>query len=89
MRWRQSQQHLQIYERLRDATKFTQNQLRLSDNKEKTISFLKPCNKTVEVGHADDGVVAAGDAANTRLNSTGVLKGEEKLSLGLTLGLKY
>ncbi|KAF8077173.1 hypothetical protein N665_1058s0010 [Sinapis alba] len=89
MRWRQSQQHLQIYERLRDATNFRQNQRRISDNKEKTIAFLKPSNKTMEVGHADNGVVAAGDGANVLLNSTGVLKGEEKLSLGLTLGLKY
>ncbi|CAF2042545.1 unnamed protein product [Brassica rapa] len=89
MRWRQSQQHLQIYERLRDATEFMQNQRRLSDNKEKTIAFLKPSNKTMEVGHADDGVVAAGYGANVRLDSTGVLKGEEKLSLGLTLGLNY
>ena len=42
-----------------------------------------------KVVHADDGFVAAGDGANVRLNSTGVLKGEEKLSLGLTLGLNY
>ncbi|KAL0712802.1 hypothetical protein Bca4012_019780 [Brassica carinata] len=89
MRWRQSQQHLQIYERLRDATNFMQNQSRLSDNTEKTITFLKPSNKTMEVGHAEDGVVAAGDGADVRSNSTGLLKGEEKLSLGLTLGLKY
>ncbi|CAN6810140.1 unnamed protein product [Brassica oleracea] len=89
IRWRQSQQHLQIYERLRDATEFMQNQRRLSDNKEKTIEFLKPSNKAMEVGHADDSFVAAGDGANVRLNSTGVLKGEEKLSLGLTLGLNY
>ncbi|CAF1741657.1 unnamed protein product [Brassica oleracea var. botrytis] len=89
MRWRQFQQHFQIYERLRDATEFIQNQRRLSDNKEKTIEFLKPSNKTMEVGHADDGLVAVSDGANVRLNSTGVLKGEEKLSLGLTLGLKY
>lgn len=42
-----------------------------------------------KVEHAQDGVVATGDGADVRLNSTGLLKGEEKLSLGLTLGLKY
>ncbi|XP_024010525.1 myb family transcription factor PHL7-like [Eutrema salsugineum] len=89
LRWRQTQQYLRIYERLRDATKFMHSQQRLQCNiNEKIIAFLKLSNKIMDVPYADDDVAIAVDGANDPLNSK-VLKDEKKLSLELTLGLKY
>ncbi|XP_024009953.1 putative Myb family transcription factor At1g14600 [Eutrema salsugineum] len=106
MRWRQTQQYLRIYERLRDATKFMQSQQRLqcNSNENMDVSFKslfqssrvglieirdddKDNNNNIIV-NADDDVATAGDGENDPLNSE-VLKDEEKLSLELTLGLKY
>ncbi|KAL1196357.1 putative Myb family transcription factor [Cardamine amara subsp. amara] len=103
MNMRQSQQHLQIYERLRESINFIQNQQRPQPDLNEKITTFFESSRTVEVScnslfqssrvgrneFGDDDIVAAGDGANDPLNSTKVSKCDEKLSLDLTLSLKY